>query len=325
MNKLDLILDNIDYIIGKKYLENIIQDRDIKIYWGTTVSSLPNINYLIPLVKLGHFIKHNCNVKILLADIHAYLNLKTTNFEVLSHKTDIHEKILKKVLEYLNIDLEKVRFVQGTSYQLSSDYTLDVYRFNSVCKVSEVKTSAQDAVTKDEDPYMTSLLYPILQALDIEHLDCDVFFGDVNQKGICYITNKILDRLGYKQKTFFLDEIYLNLQKIEKITFLDDNDDIKNKIDKINDINVLFDMIDIIILSICEFKDITFDILDYEFDNIDDIKEEYNNKNILERDIKDSVINFIYDITKIIRLVFDDEFSQQKLEDAQYITKLTNN
>jgi tyrosyl-tRNA synthetase len=320
MNKIDLILDNVDYIIGKKYLNDILDHRNLKIYWGTTVSSIPNINYLIPLIKLGYFIKYDCNIKILLADIHAYLNLKTTSFEILSHRTDIHEIILKKILEYLNINLDNIKFVQGTSYQLMSEYTLDVYRFNSVCKLSEAKIAGEHAVSQEDDPYMTHLLYPILQALDIEHLDCDVFFGDINQKGICYITNQILERLGYNKKTFFLDEIYLSLKKIEKISFLDNYDTIKNKINKIN-IDILFDLIDIIILSICDFKNIDFviDNTNYKIKNIEQLKKEYRDNNILEEDIKNTVIDFLYDINKNIIDTFSDNILQQKLLDANYI------
>jgi tyrosyl-tRNA synthetase len=39
-----------------------------------------------------------------------------------------YEHSIKAMLQSLNIPLEKLRFVRGTDYQLSKEYTLDVYR-----------------------------------------------------------------------------------------------------------------------------------------------------------------------------------------------------
>ena len=40
------------------------------------------------------------------------------------------------MLKSINVPLEKLKFVQGTDYQLSREYTLDVYKLSSV--VTEV-------------------------------------------------------------------------------------------------------------------------------------------------------------------------------------------
>ena len=72
------------------------------------------------------------NIIILLADIHAYLDSIKSNFDVLSHRTDIHENIIKILLRYLNTDMNFIKFVQGTSFQLNSSYTLDMYKFGGL-------------------------------------------------------------------------------------------------------------------------------------------------------------------------------------------------
>jgi hypothetical protein len=39
-----------------------------------------------------------------------------------------YEHSIKAMLTSLNIPLDKLRFVKGTDYQLSKEYTLDVYK-----------------------------------------------------------------------------------------------------------------------------------------------------------------------------------------------------
>ncbi len=39
-----------------------------------------------------------------------------------------YEHSIKAMLSSLNIPLDKLRFVKGTDYQLSKEYTLDVYK-----------------------------------------------------------------------------------------------------------------------------------------------------------------------------------------------------
>lgn len=51
-----------------------------------------------------------------------------------------YENVIKAMLESIGVPLDKLKFVQGTDYQLSREYTLDVYRLSSV--VTEVKVLA---------------------------------------------------------------------------------------------------------------------------------------------------------------------------------------
>jgi tyrosyl-tRNA synthetase len=182
---LNLILDEVDEIIGFENLKNILDKKKISLYWGTTPSRIPHLLYILPLFKIKKFIDFGLTVKILLADIHAYLDSGKSSFEVLEHRTDIHETIIKFVLRYLNTNLTLVSFIQGSSFQQSSEYIMDLFKINAISRVSELKTIGKSAVIQSEDPLISSLLYPTLQTLDIEYTNSDIFFGDSNQKEIC--------------------------------------------------------------------------------------------------------------------------------------------
>ena len=58
-------------------------------------------------------------VTILFADLHAYLDNMKAPWELLAHRTNYYEKIIKSMLKSIDVPLEKLKFVRGTDYQLS--------------------------------------------------------------------------------------------------------------------------------------------------------------------------------------------------------------
>lgn len=47
---------------------------------------------------------------------------------VLEYRVTYYSKLLHAVFTSLGVPTDKLEFVQGTSYQLKSDYTLDMYK-----------------------------------------------------------------------------------------------------------------------------------------------------------------------------------------------------
>jgi tyrosyl-tRNA synthetase len=314
---LDLILDEVDEVYNLKILKENLDKKEIMLYWGTTPSRIPHLLYLIPLLKIKKFIDYGINVKILLADIHAYLDSKKSDFEFLEHRTDIHEKIIKMILNYFNTNMDRVSFVQGSSFQLSQNYMMDVYKINAHSTVTEVISAGKGAIKHNKDPLMTSLLYPTLQALDIEYIDADIFYGDVNQINICKFTEKILSKLNYRKRTYFLDEINENFLDIEKISFIDNFEQIDRKINNLT-IQNLFELIDYLIFDICQIKKIDIKIKEYTIITLEEFYEKYKKKEIIKKDICDFIIDIIDKINQKIRIEFNEEDVKYKLKLANY-------
>jgi hypothetical protein len=126
-----------------------------------------------------------------------------------------------------------------------------------------------------------------------------------------------MEQLNYNKKGFFLNNIFDNLKNMNKINMLDSYDIIKNKIINI-DINSIIDILEQIIIPICNIKNIFININNFELNDLDDIKNKYNNKNIDINDIKLSIIDFIDNIISIIRDEFSDDYSQKLLQDSKY-------
>jgi tyrosyl-tRNA synthetase len=81
--KIHLITRNLDEVMGgdssiTKLREILLSNKDVRIYWGTATTGAPHIAYFVPMSKLADFLRAGCDVTILFADLHAYLdNLKS--------------------------------------------------------------------------------------------------------------------------------------------------------------------------------------------------------------------------------------------------------
>jgi len=55
--------------------------------------------------------------------------------------------------------------MRGTSYQLNERYTLDMYKLSALTTTHHTQHAGAEVVKQSENPQMSNLLYPILQAL----------------------------------------------------------------------------------------------------------------------------------------------------------------
>jgi tyrosyl-tRNA synthetase len=86
-------------------------------------------------------------------------------WELLGHRTIYYEQIIKSMLKSIGVPLEKLRFVRGTDYQLSREYTLDVYRLSSVVTEHAAKKAGAEVVKQVASAFLSGLLYPGLQVM----------------------------------------------------------------------------------------------------------------------------------------------------------------
>lgn len=62
--KKELIVRNLQEVLGEDKLNEIIKERDLKIYWGTATTGKPHIAYFVAMSKIADFLKAGCEVKI---------------------------------------------------------------------------------------------------------------------------------------------------------------------------------------------------------------------------------------------------------------------
>uniref|UniRef100_A0A182QD92 Tyrosine--tRNA ligase n=1 Tax=Anopheles farauti TaxID=69004 RepID=A0A182QD92_9DIPT len=235
-----LITRNLQEVLGQDNLKTILKERDLKIYWGTATTGKPHIAYFVPMSKVADFLKAGCEVTILFADLHAYLDNMKAPWSLLKERTKYYEAVIKAMLTSLGVPLDKLRFVCGTDYQLSKEYTLDVYRLSSVVTQHDAKKAGAEVVKQVEHPLMSGILYPGLQALDEEYLKVDAQFGGVDQRKIFTFAEKYLPQLGYAKRIHLMNPMIPGLaggkmsssEEDSKIDLLDSAAKVKSKIKK---------------------------------------------------------------------------------------------
>lgn len=193
--KMNLISRGLKEATGLDILRKKIEKRPINIYWGTAPTGRIHLGYFVPLLKIADFLKAGCNVIILIADLHAFLDNMKSDLKTLDKRREYYEIMIKEMLILLGVDISKLTFVLGTDFQLTPAYTFDVYRLNSLLTVKKAKRAGAEVVKMSDDPIMTSLLYPSLQALDEVHLRVDAQFGGVDQRKIFVSASEHIPKL----------------------------------------------------------------------------------------------------------------------------------
>ncbi|CAH1800083.1 unnamed protein product [Owenia fusiformis] len=231
---------NLQETLGEDRLKEILKERDVKVYWGTATTGKPHVAYFVPMSKIADFLKAGCEVTILFADLHAYLDNMKAPWSLLEFRTQYYEHVIKSMLKSIGVPLEKLKFVKGTDYQLSKEYTLDVYRMSSMVTEHDAKKAGAEVVKQVDHPLLSGMLYPGLQALDEEYLKVDAQFGGVDQRKIFTFAEKHLPNLGYQKRIHFMNPMVPGLtgnkmsssDEDSKIDLLDTSAQVKKKLKK---------------------------------------------------------------------------------------------
>lgn len=80
-------------------MEKLVENNNINVYFGTAPTGRIHIGYLIYLMKVADMLNAGCRVKILFADLHAMLdNLKSTP-NLIRHRTQYYELMIRSILK----------------------------------------------------------------------------------------------------------------------------------------------------------------------------------------------------------------------------------
>jgi tyrosyl-tRNA synthetase len=329
-----LITKNIEEVIGDDNLKAKLAAREqLKIYWGTSPTGKPHIGYLLPLIKIGHFLKAHCRVIVLFADLHAYLDSKKSTLELVKYRVQYYEEVIKKTLELLGVNITILFFRQGSQFQLTPRYTLDMYKMLSKISVNEAQRAGAEVVKQCENPMLSSLVYPILQALDEEHLDVDIEFGGTDQRKIFALSHDFLPKIGYNKRIHLMNPMIpsfsrgaevLDAKKMScsdphsKIDLLDDPKDIIKKINKaycefgnIAD-NPLLTFCKYVIFPILELQGGKEFVIDrpenyggiMNFNTYEELERQYSDRLIHPVDLKQGVREFLVKFLEPLRDYF---------------------
>ncbi|GFZ44099.1 Phosphoribosylaminoimidazole-succinocarboxamide synthase [Saitozyma sp. JCM 24511] len=228
----ETITRNLQESTSTEIIRKVLSDGEVvRAYWA-------HIAYCVPLLKIADFLTAGVHLKILLADLHAFLDASKSTLETLQWRVKYYSHLLKAVFTVLGVPLDKLEFVTGTSYQLTPEYTMDMYRFHALTTTKAAEHAGADVVKESESPLMSSLLYPGLQALDEHYLDVHFQFGGADQRKIFMYAAHFLPRMGYAKRAHLMNPMVPGLSggkmsssdPKSKIDFLDSPAEVKAKL-----------------------------------------------------------------------------------------------
>lgn len=219
----DLIKANLAEVLNPEIIDKIVleEKRPLKVYWGTATTGKPHCGYFVPTIKIAELLAAGCHVKILLADLHGYLDNMKAPLELVEHRAKYYEYIIKALLRAVGVDIARLEFVLGSSYQLTKEYTMDRFKLEGITRISVAQKAGAEVVKQTDDPTLGGLIYPLMQALDEQYLDVDAQFGGVDQRKIFTFALENLPRIGYKPRAHLMNTMIPGLGEAAKMSSSD--------------------------------------------------------------------------------------------------------
>lgn len=192
MAPFELLTRNTAEVVTEEELQTIAAEPAGKrAYVGYEPSGALHLGHLLTTNKLIDLQDAGMTVVILLADVHAYLNGKGSFEEIRATADQMQAQFLAS-----GLDPEQTEFVYGSSFQFQEDYQLDLHEL----AVNTSLNRAQRAMAElqgDATAKVSHVVYPLMQALDIEYLDLDLAVGGLDQRKVHMLHRETMPTLGY--------------------------------------------------------------------------------------------------------------------------------
>ena len=141
--------------------------------------------------------------------------------DLVGQRTKYYKHVLVAVFNSIGVPTSNLKFVEGSSYQLTKEYSLDNFRLCSIVNEHDAKRAGAEVVKQTDNPLLSGLLYPGMQALDEQYLGCDFQFGGADQvlshrslplplsprfqRKIFIFAEEFLPRLGYAKRAHLMN------------------------------------------------------------------------------------------------------------------------
>jgi tyrosyl-tRNA synthetase len=192
MDAHDLITRNTAEVVTEEEVRALSDDPGgRRAYVGYEPSGVLHIGHMLTANKLIDLQEAGFECVVLLADVHAYLNDKGTFEEIRETADRMREQFLAYGLEESNTE-----FVLGSDYQLDEVYTLDLHALELETTVARAQRAMAE-IQRGDHAKVSQMVYPLMQALDIEYLDLDLAVGGLDQRKVHMLAREVLPAAGY--------------------------------------------------------------------------------------------------------------------------------
>jgi tyrosyl-tRNA synthetase len=322
--------------------EKMASGKPIKVYWGTAPTGIPTIGYFCPMKKISDMLKAGWEVTILFADLHAFLDSMKSPLELVKLRTKVYENVIRGALEGLGVDHSKIKFVTGSSFQLTPEYQMDLFRLGNITTIRNAQKAGTEVVKQNTNPLVTSLLYPLMQALDEQYLEADIQFGGLDQRHVFTCAIEELPKIGYQKRIHLMNPIIPALSTVStngetvkmsssdkngKISLLDTPKEIQKKLAKVyckpgdaKD-NTLLILARELLFPILNGKNLVINRPEkyggkLEYSNFKTMESDFETEKLSPVDLKLGVADMLINLTEPIRKRFESQEMQDLIKQA---------
>jgi tyrosyl-tRNA synthetase len=203
--RLELIKRDTVEIVTEPELRKVLRKRKPVAYWGTAPTGQVHTGYLIPVQKMLDFVKAGFRFKVLIADIHAYLDDIKTPWELLKTRSEYYKKCLQSL--GLRRDVE---YVFDSDFKYDRDYVQNVYKLSALVTLKRALRAAAE-VCRLRTPKVSELLYPLAQTVDCPKLGVDVAYSGLDQRHIYALSREMLPKIGLKAPVLVMSPMLSSL------------------------------------------------------------------------------------------------------------------
>ncbi|GJJ70601.1 tyrosyl-tRNA synthetase [Entomortierella parvispora] len=259
--------------------------------------------------------------------------------ELVGKRAEYYTQLIKATLTSIGVPTDKLKFVQGSSYQLTAEYSLANMKLCSKTTERDAKKAGAEVVKQVESPLLSGLMYPGMQALDEEFLGVDAQFGGVDQRKIFVFAEKMLPMIGYKKRSHLMNVMVPGLagpkmsssDPDSKIDLLESPEDVKRKLSKAfceegNIVeNGILSFVKTVLFPLGSMngKSPSFSIIrpekfggDVTYTKFEDLENDFKDKKVHPGDLKKAVTDAINTLLAPIRQWFDNDELRQLTESA---------
>ncbi len=194
----ELVSRNMAEVITEEELSEICELEDPTAYIGYAPTGTMHIGHFTTIRKIADFVDAGFTFKILIADVHAELDIEKSPRELIDARTEYYQEAIKGMLEACYIDSEAVEFVKGSSFQHSPDYQKGYMKLMENMTVNRAERSVNEVVRHSEGMKASALLYSAMQIMDCakQGLDVDVAYAGLDQRRIYMLGRETLPKIG---------------------------------------------------------------------------------------------------------------------------------
>lgn len=197
----ELVLRNTAEAITEEEVAAVVDRDDPVAYIGYAPTGMMHIGHFTTIRKIADFVEAGFTFKILVADIHAELDIEKSPPGLIEARSEYYEQAIRGMLDAAGIDPGAVEFVRGSDYQHDADYQKGYMHLMENTTVNRAERAVNEVVRHDESMKASGVLYPFMQIYDCVALDVDIAYAGLDQRRIYMLGRESLPKIGEDKPT----------------------------------------------------------------------------------------------------------------------------